>query len=214
MLRSLTQIFLKGLTIVLPVVVGIYVTVWLLGGLEESIGAALQAVLPEGVYLPGMGVALALVLIFLAGLLMYPWLTRKLFEGLDALLRRIPFFASIYSPVRDLMDFVGGSMDTQLGKPVMVRVPNTEMDTLGFITREHDPEGGGGMIPEGHKAVYVQWSSQIGGYCFIVPEESIRPLDISVEDGMRWALTAGLSGPADRKGKAATGSDKSEEEPT
>ena len=35
----------------------------------------------------------------------------------------------------------------------------------------------------------------MGGYCFLVPRESIRPVDLSVEEGMRWALTAGISGP-------------------
>lgn len=54
------------------------------------------------------------------------------------------------------------------------------------------PEGFG---KEDHVVVFGQWSSQIGGYCFIVPRDAVRPVDMTVEEGMRWAITAGISGP-------------------
>lgn len=88
-------------------------------------------------------------------------------------------------------------MAKKLGQPVMIRIPNTNMETLGFITKK-DSEGlPEGFLPEDHIVVYVQWSSQVGGYCFIVPRDHVRPVNITVEEGMRWALTAGLSAPKD-----------------
>jgi uncharacterized membrane protein len=93
------------------------------------------------------------------------------------------------------MGLVGGDMEKKLGRPVMVTVPNTNMETLGFVTREGTDGLPEGFLPDDHLVVYVQWSSQIGGYCFIVPKNSVRYLDISIEEGMRWSLTAGLSAP-------------------
>ena len=52
-----------------------------------------------------------------------------------------------------------------------------------------------GLACEDRIVVYVQWSSQVGGYCFVVPRESVRPVNMTVEEGMRWALTAGISAP-------------------
>ena len=136
---------------------------------------------------------------------MYPWMTRKIIGAIDKWLRKMPIFGSVYSPVKDIMGFFGGGMSNELGQPVMLRVPNTEMDTLGFVTREDSKGLPDGFIPDDHLVVFVQWSSQIGGYCFVVPKESVRPLDISVEEGLRWSLTAGLSGPDKSK---QTDSDK------
>ena len=124
---------------------------------------------------------------------MYPWLTRKFFKGADSLLRKIPVFGMIYSPTRDLMDVLGGDMQEELGQVVLIKIPNTNMETLGFITRENLDDLPEGFAKEDHVVVFVQWSYQLGGYCFIVPRDAVQPVDMSVEQGMRWALTAGIS---------------------
>jgi uncharacterized membrane protein len=193
--KILSKILLKGISLVLPVAVAIYVVVWLVRGAEGAVKGILTAVLPAGFYVPGMGLIVMLAIVFCAGLLMYPWITRKLVNTADNLFRKIPLFGSVYSPVKDLMDLLGGGMDRKLGRPVMIRVPNTDMETLGFVTRENSKNLPENFIPDDHLVVYVQWSSQVGGYCFVVPQDSVRTLDISVEEGMRWSLTAGLSGP-------------------
>jgi uncharacterized membrane protein len=201
MTRLITRTFFKGLAVVLPVVAAIYVIIWLVRDTEAAVKQVLMQAMPERYYIPGVGLVLIVLTVFLIGLLMYPWLTRKILDGLDAVFRKIPLFATIYSPVRDLMDILGGDMTEQLGQVVMIRVPNTNMETLGFVTRDDLSDLPEGFLHEDHVVVFVQWSSQIGGYCFIVPKESVRPVDMTVEEGLRWALTAGVSGPTERQPK-------------
>ena len=193
--RTLSKLFIKGLSIVLPIAVALYVMVWMIRSSEGAVKGILTTILPPGAYIPGMGLLTIIALVFVAGLLMYPWLTRKLFRTADKTLRKIPLFGNVYAPVKDLMGLVGGDMEKKLGRPVMLTVPNTNMETLGFVTREGTDGLPEGFLPDDHLVVYVQWSSQIGGYCFIVPKNSVRYLDISIEEGMRWSLTAGLSAP-------------------
>lgn len=192
---TLSKLFIKGLSIVLPIAVALYVMVWMIRSSEGAVKGILTTILPPGAYIPGMGLLTIIALVFVAGLLMYPWLTRKLFRTADKTLRKIPLFGNVYAPVKDLMGLVGGDMEKKLGRPVMLTVPNTNMETLGFVTREGTAGLPEGFLPDDHLVVYVQWSSQIGGYCFIVPKNSVRYLDISIEEGMRWSLTAGLSAP-------------------
>jgi len=196
--KFISKTFIQGLAIVLPVAAAVYILVWIFRDTEKATKALLLKILPESLYVPGLGILVLVSIIFSIGLLMYPWLTRKLFGTADRLFRQIPLFGSVYSPVKDLFNLFGGSMTEQLGEPVMVKVPNTEMETLGFITRKSGAGLPPGMIPDGHLVVYVQWSSQIGGYCFVVPEDSVRRLDLTVEEGLRWSLTAGLSGPSSK----------------
>lgn len=42
-------------------------------------------------------------------------------------------------------------------------------------------------------AVYLPLSYQIGGYTLLVPRSAVKPVDMSLEDAMRFTLTAGLS---------------------
>lgn len=194
------NIFIKGLAVVLPIMAAVYVVVWLVRDSEALVRDFLISFLPPGSYVPGMGLVVFVGGIFLVGILMYPWITRKVFERADGVMRKIPIFGSVYSPIRDLMDMFGGDMTEQLGQCVMIKIPGTNLETLGFITRRDLSDLPEGFAKEDHVVVYVQWSSQIGGYCFIVPEDDVRPVDMTVEDGMRWALTAGVSGPRE-KGK-------------
>lgn len=196
--RFLGATFVRGLALVIPVAGAAYVLTWLLRDSEGAIRSLLLNVIPRSMYFPGLGIGVFVVLTFLLGLLMYPWLTRVLIKRADTLFRNIPLFSQIYSPLKDLFDMFGGDMSDKLGTPVMVTIPGTQMQTLGFITRKSADGLPEGMLADDHVVVYVQWSSQVGGYCFIVPEDSLRPLDMSVEEGMRWALTAGLSGPGER----------------
>ncbi len=203
MYRTVLQILLKGISVLLPVIVAIYVLSWLVLSAEGIVKTILVQVFPDGYYIPGIGIVFIILLVFFAGLLMYPWVTRKLIGQFESLFRKIPFLGSVYSPIKDLMDLFGSDMEEQLGRPVMIRIPNTDIETLGFVTREHTTDLPKGFIPEDCSpeefvVVYVQWSSQIGGYCFVVPKASIRDVDMTVEEGMRWALTAGLSAPSNK----------------
>lgn len=194
-MQFLTRTFFKGLAVVLPVAASIYVILWLAEQSEGISRLIAERVLPPDVYLPGAGIAVLLAGIFAVGLLMYSWLTRQLIEGAERLFRKIPIVASIYGPVRDLVDLFGDDIANKFGQVVRVQVPNTEMYTLGFITRDDAAGLPDGLLPDGHVVVFVQWSSQVGGYCFIVPEDSVTPIEMSVQDGMRWALTGGVSAP-------------------
>jgi uncharacterized membrane protein len=195
MIRFATRIFVKGLVVVLPIMAAVYVVLWMLRDSEALVKGLLLAIMPEDHYVPGLGLGLFLAGIFCVGLLMYPWVTRKLLEGVDGLLRKVPLFGAIYSPARDLMDVLGGDVEQKLGQVVLIKIPNTNMETLGFVTRDDLSKLPDGFTKDNHVVVYVQWSSQIGGYCFVVPREAVRPVDMTVQQGMRWALTAGISAP-------------------
>jgi uncharacterized membrane protein len=194
-MRFATETFIKGLAVVLPIMAAVYVLIWIVRDSESLVKGLLLAVIPKDYYVPGLGLALLLAVIFCVGLLMYPWITRKLLDGVDGVLRKIPLFGVIYSPARDLMNVLGGDVQQKLGQVVLIKVPNTNMETLGFVTRDDLSDLPEGFAKDNHVVVFVQWSSQIGGYCFVVPRDAVRSVDMTVEQGMRWALTAGISAP-------------------
>ncbi|MBU0790791.1 MAG: hypothetical protein KKC55_09930, partial [Gammaproteobacteria bacterium] len=67
-LRQLSSTFLAGLLAVLPIMITAAVVMWLIGAAESLLGGLLSAVLPGPLYLPGMGLILAVLLIFMVGI--------------------------------------------------------------------------------------------------------------------------------------------------
>ena len=86
----------------------------------------------------------------------------------------------------------GGSR--RFGQVVLVQMPNLPVRMLGFVTLD-DLEGAGLPTVEGvdSVAVYLPMSYQIGGYTVLLPRSYLTPLDMGMEEAMRFLITAGLS---------------------
>ncbi len=196
--RWVGRILLQGLSILVPIAVAIQILAWLLQGAERLTMTLTVDVFPWQIYVPGMGVLLLLTAVFLVGLLMYPWVS----DRLDGVLRRVPLFGALYGPVRDLMRLFSADARDRLGYPVMVRMPGSDFETLGFVTQKDGGSLPDGLLQPGYVVVYVQLASQIGGLTLAVPESSCRPLDISTEEALRFAITAGVSSPRQKGGRA------------
>lgn len=99
------KIFLKGLVTMFPLVVTVWAIIWLAVTAEAMLGAALKAILPEAIYVPGMGVLMGVIFIFIAGLLLNVVVARAFFHRFEALLNRLPLIKSVYGSVKDLMAY-------------------------------------------------------------------------------------------------------------
>jgi uncharacterized membrane protein len=197
MFRELGKLFLRGLAAVLPLGLTIYIVWWLGSSAESAMGAVIRYILPEGSYWPGMGLVAGVGLVLGAGVLTQAWLVRRLFKFGEDLLNKIPLVKTLYGSVRDLMNFFAGPEKTGIEQVVMVELTEGGPRLLGFVTRDDAAGLPGGAEPNADRvAVYLPMSYQVGGFMAVVPKSSLRPVQMSIEDGMRYAVTAGLSGAA------------------
>lgn len=191
-MRKLLSIFLTGLFAVLPILVTISLMMWLIGAAESVLGGLLSVLLPGDAYRRGMGLFGALLLIFAVGIAMQGLVTRQLLAWLDHYLNRIPFIKTIYGAARDLTELVSNPGGQKLGKVVMMQWPEQPFRLVGFVTLE-DLSRFEIADDEDCVAVYLPMSYQIGGYTLLVPRRYLTPLDMSLEDAMRFVVTAGVS---------------------
>jgi uncharacterized membrane protein len=190
--RGLARIFITGLLTVVPLVVTIYFTVWLVTLGEQLFGRPLRRFAPE-YYHAGMGLAVALIVVFFVGLAMHDYLFRRLFRRAERVLLGVPLVRSIYSALRDLLGLFAQHKEPAL-QVVMVRLPELNMRVLGFVTRKDFRDLPSGVGKEGEVAVYLPMSYQVGGYTVFVPADHVQDVEMSREDAMKFILTAGLKG--------------------
>ena len=194
-MKRISKTFFTGLVTILPILATVYILFWLSTTAESFLGKGIRFVIPEQYYRPGMGVAAGLIIVFLVGLLMHAWIVRKLFEWGEGLLYKTPFIKSVYGSFRDFLNFVSKSGEKEVASQqvVMVKIGNTGMEIMGLVTRRDFRDLPSGIGTEEDVAVYLPMSYQIGGHTVIVPQSSLRPIEISMEQAMRFIITAGMT---------------------
>ena len=128
------KIFLTGLLTVLPVVATVYFMVWLVGIAERVFGRPLQWLVPEG-YQTGMGIVIALAIVFGVGVLMREYFFSRMFRQLERVLLGVPLVRSIYGALRDMLGLFAGHKEPSL-EVVALALPGTACRLLGFVTRQ------------------------------------------------------------------------------
>lgn len=192
MFRFITRQMLTGLITILPVMLTLYLIYWFIVSTETALGSILQFVLPDELYWPGMGFAVALVLIFVIGLLMQLYVVKALFKKIEDLLYHMPLIKSVYGAIRDFFQYFSPSRQGDFQQVVAVKFDN-DMELIGFVTRSNSDS-----LPiadddeTGRVLVYLPMSYNIGGYPVMIPKNRLRPVDMTMEQAMRFVLTAGV----------------------
>ena len=191
MFKSVSKTLLTGFITLVPAVLTIYLLYWLVVSSEQVLGGALRWLLPKATYFPGLGTIAGLVLVFCVGLLMKAVLVRKLFAFGERILYQLPVIKSVYRAIRDFFDFFSPQKEG-LGEVVIVNV--NQMEMIGFITQADSQR-----LPEAFRdrdsaLVYIPMSYMIGGFTLLIPHKDIKPCKMSMDEAMRFVLTAGITG--------------------
>jgi uncharacterized membrane protein len=183
-MRRIFSLTLQGLVAVLPLVVTAYLLYWAISGIEVLV----TPLIPQRIYFPGLGIISGLLLLIATGLLVNFYGIRYLVALMNRLMETIPLVKSIYGTIGDIITVFKLGSNKQVQSVVALNVGN-DIQLIGFITSEVTGEK---LFGDANKvAVYMPLSYQIGGYTMYVNREQLTPLNISVEEAMRLALTGG-----------------------
>lgn len=184
--------FFRGLAAVLPLAATGALISWAVVGGETLLRTVIVDWfgLPKEQYWPGMGFVLSIALVFLIGLLMYSFVVRQVYRRLTALLERIPIVKFVYGMFVDVARLVSSAEEKPFRRVVLVRLTEG-VEQIGFVTREEFDDHPD--IGEDRVAVYLPMSYQLGGFTMIMPTSQIRDIDMTVEEALRFCVTAGVS---------------------
>lgn len=151
-----------------------------------------------GFPVPGLGIVLSVLIVLLTGMVVANLLGRKLVEGWESLLNRIPLVRSIYSSVKQILETLFVSGGKSFRKVLLIEYPRRGIWTLAFQTGNgadevHDKSG--------HQLVTVfvpTTPNPTSGFIIMLPEDEIIELDMSVEDGLKLIMSLGVVAPPPR----------------
>jgi len=189
---------ITGLLIWIPLVI----TIWVLTLVVDTLDRTLLLLPPHfrteswlGMHVPGMGVIMTLVIVFVTGVLAANFIGERLVRLWNAILHRIPFVSSIYSSVKQVSDTLFSSSGEAFRKAVLVRWPHQGMWTIGFLTGT--PGGDvANHLRDDFLSVYVPTTpNPTGGYFVLVARKDLIELDMSVDQALKYIISMGVVAP-------------------
>lgn len=204
-----------GLLVWLPLAITIWLLSWLLGALDgvfSNLLSASQAVLPESTranierlrHVPGLGVLALGAGMLLTGVFVTNIFGQWAVRQWDALMGKIPIVKSIYNSVKQVSDTLFSSSGNAFREAVLVQYPRHGSWTIAFVTGKPGGEVAAHLDGE-HLSVYVPTTpNPTSGFFLIMPRSDVRPLNMSVDEALKYVISMGVVAPGGESAAAPT----------
>lgn len=151
------------------------------------------------------GLLVAIVLLYLGGRLLGSFVGKYFFGRLEALLRAIPGFKQVYPHVKQVVDLIMGDSHMAFRRVVLVQYPRKGIWTIGLVTSSSikaiAAEVQGDVL-----TIFIPTSpTPFTGFTINVPAGECVDVDMTIEQALRFVITAGVLVPAGHEMPAATG---------
>jgi uncharacterized membrane protein len=186
----LRRTFVAGFFVTVPLFISVAALIWIFNIVDGATTPLYDRLI--GRRIPGLGTVSTALAIVLVGVIARNVIGRRVLARGESWLLKVPVFRTIYAPVKQLLAAFSPDNESSFKRVVMVEDPRRGY-MIGFQTREFTVDRGNG--PEALLAVYVPTNNLYLGDVVIVERARAVFPDITVEDGLRIFLTAGMALP-------------------
>jgi uncharacterized membrane protein len=181
-LSLLVSYFFRGLIVVTPIIVTVYLFYHTITWLDNLVG----------VKIPGLGFLISLTGITLIGFFGTGLITKPIFDIFDNLMDKTPGVKFIYSSVKDMLEaFVGDKK--KFTEPVLVEMTSSGIMKIGFVTKTDLSDLGSDKNLKDYVGVYFPHSYNFSGNLFIVPKSKLVVLKGKNSDLMKMVVSGGVT---------------------
>src|SRR6266851_1104859 len=186
----LRRSFVAGFFVTVPLFISVAALIWIFDVVDGATTPIYDQLLRRQV--PGLGTLTTVAVIVLVGAFARNVIGRRILQRAEMWLLKVPVFRTIYAPVKQLITAFSPDNAAGFKRVVLIEDPRRGY-ALGFLTREFTVDRGRG--PEPLLAVYVPTNNLYLGDIVICERERAAFPDLSVEEGIRILLTAGMALP-------------------
>lgn len=200
MMKRLSGLALRGLAVALPIGLTLYFVYWSISSIEWLMHAAFRGLGLADWYVPGIGLLIFVATILGLGLIASLLVFQSLLALVEKIFDRIPLIKSVYSSIKDFMQFVAGQNRAH-GEVVSLEIAGSRM--LGIVTDTNIPPALRQLQSSESDivGVFLPMSYQLGGYTIYVSRDKLTRVDMDAESAMRYIMTAGIGNSSTRQDK-------------
>lgn len=200
-LARLRGYLIAGIVVTTPVAITVFLTYKLLALVDHSAASLIPRELYEGALggtlFPGLGIAVALVFFIVAGYLATNFLGRVFIRLYEYLLDRVPVIRTLYGGIKQIIETVMASQSSAFRDVVMLEYPRRGSWSVGFVTGKTEGEPQRLTDREMINVFVPTTPNPTSGFLLFVPRDDLRFLNMSVEEGIKLVVSAGIIAPPD-----------------
>lgn len=188
----LKKYFISGVLVVVPIIL----TYIVLRFMFESIDGILQPLINKilGYSVFGLGIFVTILVIILAGIFTRNIIGARIYRLGDMVMVKVPIIRPIYSATKQLIEAVTKPTMKSFKEVALVEYPRKGAYALGFISNRIEVK-----TTEGVKTYYSVFvpstPTPISGMVILFPSEDVIPIEMSVEDGIKFLVSGGVASP-------------------
>jgi len=185
-----THVF-RGFLAIIPLGLSYLVIRFLYLAIDTRITGLIDRFL--GFKIPGLGILLVLVFLYLLGLLASNWLGRRAFVLIELITTRIPLIKTIYTLGKKLADAISLPEKQAFKRAVMVEHFRPGLWSIGFVTGAlSSAEGEADKLLK----VFIPTApNPTSGFMVVVRESQVKSLAWTVPEAMNTIISGGIVGP-------------------
>ncbi len=205
-MTRLRNYFLTGFIVCAPLAITIYIVWSLIGWVDSWVRPFIPHRYDPDAYLhfhiPGYGLVVAVVGITLIGFLTANIVGRSIVSFGERLLSRMPLVRGVYKALKQIFETVLSNKSDMFRTVGMVEYPRKGVWSIVFVAGEKETEINAKLDPEGDPllAVFMPCTpNPTTGFLMYVPKSEVVILDMTIEDGAKLIVSAGLVAPEYKK---------------
>jgi len=200
--RRVRNVFITGLLVTLPIAFTIFILNFLFKTLDNWLSPSITKLLIlvgtpilEDFRLPGLGVAVTVLIIFLVGVLTKNIFGAKLVQLGEMIVEKIPIVRNVYTGAKQVVTTIAHTDTNAFRRVVLVEFPRKEIYAMGFVTSE--TKGEVRALLEGDVvSVFVPTTpNPTSGFLVFIAQDEIIDLSMSVEEGIKLIISCGIVTP-------------------
>ncbi len=196
----LRNYFLAGILVTAPVSITFWLAWKMITFVDDTVTPLIpprwnpETYLPFG--LPGLGLIVVLIFLTLVGFLAAGYVGKLITQASDRLVARVPIVSSVYSWTKQVFETVLSQKSSAFHEVVLVEYPRRNCWAVGFITGRTEGEVQS-LTEQTVLNVFIPATpNPTTGFLLFVPEKDVRPLDVSIEEGIKLVISGGIVAPS------------------
>ena len=216
--KRLKSYFLRGLAILLPTIVTIWILIWGYRFLNDKISVHIKNGLVRLIILAGgseieleklwidealsiAGFLVALIAVCIVGALLASVVGKTLWRMVEKFIMNTPFLRQIYPYVKQVTDFLLTQKEQKrmFSRVVAVEYPRKGIWSMGMVTGSGLKKVADNVEKEFLTILIPTSPTPFTGFVIMVPKEQTMDLDMTIEEALRFAVSAGVIAPSGKQ---------------
>ena len=196
--RKISNNFFKGILISAPIIITLYIAWGLIKFFDKKTSPLLGTFPFE---IPGFGLITVFIFFAIIGFITTGLLGRIFSSFIEKILSKMPVLRNIYSGLKQLFEAILAKKSNSFREVVLLEYPRKGIWAMGFLTGETKGEVNRKTKNQMANIFLPTTPNPTSGFLLFVPKKDILRLTMTVEEGIKMIISAGMLTPSENQKK-------------